>query len=286
MDAADEQAGTSSPGTQPRWAASEQSQGFVDYDQVAERYHHGRSLPADVLDRWGEVVARYVPLGPLRVVDVGAGTGIFARAWAGWMPAQVAAVEPSAAMIGAGRREEPGTRFVQAVAETLPLRDACADAVWISTALHHVADTNRAVDEIGRVLKPSGRVLVRTYVPGRTEITWVQEFPGRSKWEARFHSADELVALFAAHGLRLVEACDVLEATETYDASAAWISRMRNADSLLTALSDGEVAAGLDALRSRPTKVGRLELSLFVFEPLTFPGRDRPTASSESGSTA
>jgi hypothetical protein len=41
---------------------------------------------------------------------------------------------------------------------------------------------------------------------------------------------------------------------------------MRHADSMLTALTDEEVAQGVDKLRSTPTRMGRLELSLFVFQ--------------------
>ncbi len=109
----------------------------------------------------------------------------------------------------------------------------------------HFGDVHRALSEVGRVLDPAGRVLVRTYAPGRTEITWVGEFPGRAMWQARFHSEHELIALFDAHRLYLVDVRDVLERTETYADSARWVSRMRHADSMLTALTDEEIATGL-----------------------------------------
>jgi SAM-dependent methyltransferase len=168
-------------------------------------------------------------------------------------------------MVSAGIRADPGTRFVRAVAEALPLRHGTADVVWISTALHHFGDIHRAVAEVHRVLSASGRVFVRTYASGRTEVTWLDGFPGRAKWQARFHSERELCALFDAHGFDLVDVQDVLEWTETYADSARWAASMRHADSMLTALSDEEMDAGLDVLRSHPSKVGRIELTLFVF---------------------
>ena len=58
----------------------------------------------------------------------------------------------------------------------------------------------------------------------------------------------------------------MLEWTESYAHSADWVERMRDADSVLTALSDEEIAEGLRKLRSTPTKTGRLELTLFVFQ--------------------
>lgn len=241
------------------------SQGFVEYEGVAARYQEGRALPGDVLARWGSAVRPYLPSGSIRVADVGAGTGIFAEAWPLWAPATIVAVEPSAAMARAGHVVDPAVSFVQGVAEHLPLRGASIDVVWVSTAMHHFADFHLAVEEFARVLRGGGRVLLRTYLPGRTEVTWVDAFPGRVKWEARFHTEAELVTLFSAHGFALTEVSDVFEWSESFSASAQWVERMRNADSMLTALSDEEIARGLGALRSEPARVGRLELTLVVF---------------------
>jgi SAM-dependent methyltransferase len=219
-----------------------------------------------VIDRWGEAIRPSLPSGPLDVVDAGAGTGIFAAAWPRWAPASVVAVEPAAAMVRVADRVDPAVRFVRGVAEALPLRERRSDVVWVSTALHHFADVDQAVGEFARVLRHGGRVLVRTYVPGRTEVTYVEEFPGRSKWTRRFHDEEELLNLFGAHGLELITIREVLEGTETYAASAEWVSRMRNADSVLTALSDEEITEGLAILRANPGRIGRLELTLLAFE--------------------
>lgn len=241
------------------------SQRLVDYERVAALYEEGRGLPTRVLARWGDAVRPYLPSDARRVLDLGAGTGIFARAWPDWTPVSVLALEPSTAMIQAGTRVDPEVQFIRGVAEALPVRDETVDVVWISTALHHFADLDRALSEIGRVLDPAGRVLVRTFAPGRTEITWADEFPGRAKWRARFHTERQLVAQFDEHGFELMDSRDVLEWTETYADSARWVARMRHADSMLTALTDDEIDAGLHALCNQPSKVGRSELTLFVF---------------------
>jgi SAM-dependent methyltransferase len=235
---------------------------YVDYDRVADRYRHGRALPADVLDRWGVAVLPHLPARPLRVVDVGAGTGIFAAAWPNWTRADVVAVEPSQGMIGSG---QPGLRYVRAVAEHLPLATASVDVAWISTALHHFTDQRRAVAECVRVLRPDGCVMVRTYLPGRTEITWLEAFPWAPKALARCPGLDRLIELFAPHGLVVSEVAEVLEGVWTFAESADWVERMRHADSILTALSDEEIADGLRTLRTEPTRRARTELSLIVF---------------------
>lgn len=244
---------------------SRRSQGLVDYEQVSGLYEEGRALPPDILAKWQEVVRPYLPDGARRVIDLGAGTGIFARVWPAWTQGSVVALEPAAAMIRTGSRASPEVPYVRAVAEAIPLGAGTVDVVWISTALHHFVDIGRAVSEMRRVLAPGGRVLVRTFVPGRTEIAWTNVFP-QGRWQDRTHTEAQLTDLFTEQGFTFVDACEVLELTQTYEDSARWVTRMRHADSLLTALTDDEVAAGLEALRSQPTKLGRMELSLFVFE--------------------
>jgi ubiquinone/menaquinone biosynthesis C-methylase UbiE len=242
------------------------SHGYVDYERVASRYQQGRSLAADVLERWGDAVEPYLPAGPMRVADVGAGTGIFAAAWPLWTEATVVAIEPSAAMAGAGGVDDPDVTFVLGTAEALPLRDGSVDVAWVSTALHHFADVHQAVRELARVLGPGRHVLVRTYAPGRSEITWLDEFPGRAKWEARCYTERQLIEIFRPHGFGLIDAREVLEGTEAYAKFAEWVERMRDADSVLTALSDDEITEGVSRLRATPTRMGRVEVSLFVFE--------------------
>ena len=53
------------------------SKGYVDYEENAALYRRGRALSPEVLGRWGEAVRTYLPSAPIRVADVGAGTGIF-----------------------------------------------------------------------------------------------------------------------------------------------------------------------------------------------------------------
>lgn len=244
---------------------------YVDYTREADRYRDGRALPPDVLDRWRDAVLPHLPDRPLRVVDIGAGTGIFAAAWPGWTPANVVAVEPNHAMIRAGH---PGIRYVRAVAERLPLRTASVDVAWVSTALHHFVDSRRAVAECVRVVRRTGCVLVRTFLPGRTEITWMGAFSGHAKALTRFPRLDQLADLFAPHGLVASHVEEVAEESWSFARLADWVVRMRHADSMLTALTDDEVAEGTRLLRSRPDQRARTVLSLVVFRR---PGAYAPT---------
>jgi ubiquinone/menaquinone biosynthesis C-methylase UbiE len=112
--------------------------------------------PADLIS----LIAQWAAVARPDVVDLGAGTGLSAVAWAG-KARQVTAVEPSAAMRRmAGRRISQagtGTRFsvVDATAEDTGLPDGCADVVTASQAMHWF-DPERALPEIARLLRPGG----------------------------------------------------------------------------------------------------------------------------------
>jgi ubiquinone/menaquinone biosynthesis C-methylase UbiE len=232
---------------------------LVDYDRVAPLYRQGRALSDDVLARWGAAVRPHLPAGPLRVADVGAGTGIFAAVWPSWGAAAVVAVEVSAAMAQEGRAAAP---YVLGRAEALPLATAGVDVVWVSTAFHHFADQARAAAEIDRVLRPDGIVLIRTFLPDR--LCYFELFPGIERALDRCPSVDDFAARFGRHGFVVRHVEHVVDVETTYGQAADWVERMRHADSLLTALTDDEVAAGVRALRATPEEATGLEISLVV----------------------
>ena len=115
---------------------------------------------------------------PVRVVDVGAGTGILTGALAR-IGADVVAVEPDQAMLAELRRQLPGVRALEGSAEALPLPDQSADAVLCGQSMHWF-DMNRALPEIARVLRPGG-VLAGLWNVDDDRIGWVAELAAISK---------------------------------------------------------------------------------------------------------
>lgn len=57
----------------------------------------------------------------------------------------------------------PGKRFVLGEAESLPFEDGNFDAVVCFWSFHHLLYPEKALDEIRRVLKPGGFVLIATF---------------------------------------------------------------------------------------------------------------------------
>ena len=103
----------------------------VDYDQMAATYDRGRGLSLAVLEAWRAALAAWLLRASGRpVLDLGAGTGVFAAAIATWFDTSVVAVEPSAAMRRQAQQVRPHPRvaYVGGQAERLPLRDGAAAA--------------------------------------------------------------------------------------------------------------------------------------------------------------
>ncbi|AHH93755.1 class I SAM-dependent methyltransferase [Kutzneria viridogrisea] len=112
---------------------------------------HRPDYPVDAV-RW--VLDPVSAGGPPRVLDLGAGTGKLTAVIAG-TGAGVTAVEPDGAMRAELVRALPGVRALAGSAEQIPLADGSVDAVLVGQA-YHWFDLERALPEIGRVLRPGG----------------------------------------------------------------------------------------------------------------------------------
>jgi SAM-dependent methyltransferase len=115
---------------------------------------------------------------PLRVIDLGAGTGKLTATLVR-LGADVTAVEPDQSMLAELHRELPSVRSVPGSAEKIPLPDGSADAVLAGQAMHWF-DMDRAMPEIARVLSPGG-VLAGLWNVDDDRVGWVAEFAEMSK---------------------------------------------------------------------------------------------------------
>ena len=111
-------------------------------------------------------------------LDLGAGTGVLT---AGLVASglSVTAVEPDPEMLAELRRRLPDIRAVVGRAEAVPLPDDSVDAVLVGTAFHWF-DTQRALPEIARVLRPGG-VLGVLYNLIDDSVPWVAELDVASR---------------------------------------------------------------------------------------------------------
>jgi len=103
------------------------------------------------------------------VLDVACGTGVVARAAAGRASqGQVTGLDLNSAMLAVARRvTEAGAsiRWVQGTALDLPFPPGSFDAVLCQLGVQFFPDRGRAVGEMLRVLKATGRAAVSVYSP-------------------------------------------------------------------------------------------------------------------------
>jgi SAM-dependent methyltransferase len=136
------------------------------FAEVADSYERGRpSYPEDAV-RW------LVGHEPLDVVDLGAGTGKLTRILVA-LGHRVTAIEPLPEMLEHLPEAAPGAKAVLGNAEVIPLPDAYADVVTAAQAFHWF-DHEVALPEIGRVLRPKGRLGLVWNVRDDSEA-WVAE---------------------------------------------------------------------------------------------------------------
>jgi SAM-dependent methyltransferase len=102
-------------------------------------------------------VARWADLRDAAVLDVGGGPGWYADAFTA-AGARYAGVEPDAGeMTSAGL---VGPNRVRASGLALPVTDGAVDLCYSSNVLEHVPDPRRMIDEMVRVTRPGGTVVV------------------------------------------------------------------------------------------------------------------------------
>ena len=118
------------------------------------------------------------------VVDLAAGTGLLTRALAG-KAGHVIAVEPDERMRLVLQSRSAGVEILAGRGESIPLPDASADAVFVSSAWHWM-DPRLAVPEIGRVLRDDGRFGV-IWTGRQRDIWWLHADEWFSEARAETH---------------------------------------------------------------------------------------------------
>jgi len=218
--------------------AAERSQSF---GAIAEDYDRLRPGPPD------EAVDWLLPAGCQVAVDLGAGTGLLTRMLARNVP-RVVAVEPDGRMRAVLHDRSPGIEALDGRGEAIPLPDASADGVFVSSAWHWM-DPARTVAQVTRVLRDGGRFGL-IWTRRDSETGWLHEISlreqaGRPR-RGRGHGPRSVALPAGADlaGIRTRSFSFML--TMTVDALVAMLGTYSG---VITA-SPAERAAGLDRARA------------------------------------
>ena len=107
----------------------------------------------------------------LVVGDIGCGTGQLTATIAPHVR-RVVAVDGSPDMLEAARKrlqDVPNVELRQGELEALPMRDGELDAAMLSLVLHYAPEPARTLEEVARVLRPGGRLLIVDMLPHERE---------------------------------------------------------------------------------------------------------------------
>jgi ubiquinone/menaquinone biosynthesis C-methylase UbiE len=234
----------------------------VNYDERQHaQYRRGRELPPDRLALWIDTFARHASSErPLAVLDLGSGTGRFTPALAEAFGGPVYGVDPSKKMRAVAEKHaaHPAVTYMDGRAESIPLRSMSVDLVLMYLSFHHVQDRDAAAAEIARVLRPGGRVLLRSTFSDRIcELEWMRYFPRVWEIEAQmFPSSNEAIELFSRAGLEAIALVAIEE--QLASSLAEYTARLRmRAISTFEHMSEDDILEGfarLDAALAEETQ--------------------------------
>jgi ArsR family transcriptional regulator len=160
-------------------ASRKSSRGRSFFDAVGPEWDALRRVFGDDLLRARATAALVHP--GLRVADIGTGTGVLALELAD-LGLDVIGIDRSEAMLETARRkweaiegnESTGTvEFRVGNAHDLPLESASVDAAFAHMVLHSVEEPDRAIQEMARIVKPGGQVILVDFMPHEHE--WMKQ---------------------------------------------------------------------------------------------------------------
>jgi ubiquinone/menaquinone biosynthesis C-methylase UbiE len=219
------------------------------YDRLAPVYDQNWAYSPDFLE-WmsGCILARLRVEPGDRVLDVGCGTGLYARRLAEHAEL-VVCVDPSARMLEQ-LPDRPRLVAVQASAEDLvvgsPLPVDRFEAILVKEAIHHVTDRGAVIGGLARLLAPGGRLLV-VMLPTRIDYPLFQA--AHDRFRKLQPDPEAIATAMAEAGLAVELSYDefpLVFPTERY-----LVMVQDRYMSLLSTFDDEEVDAGVEEIRRR-----------------------------------
>lgn len=159
-----------------------------------------------------------------KILDLCTGTGDIADILS--QTTEVIGLDFSSKMLEIARKKHPNIQFIEGDCTNLPFEDSSFDAVTISFGLRNIENYDKALDEISRVLKPSGKffhldfgkkflfadIIYDFIIPKLVKIFYGNNLPYQYLVQSKklFFNKKELQKLFEKHNFKLLKHKDYL----------------------------------------------------------------------------
>ncbi|MCB9046672.1 MAG: methyltransferase domain-containing protein [Chitinophagales bacterium] len=226
------------------------------YNTIGVNYNKTRTADAYIA---GRLYALMAPIHEGNYVDIGCGTGNYLKAMTE-KGLHMTGVEPSEVMIEKARVNNPGTTFIHAKAEHIPLPDNSFEGGMGTFTVHHWDSIEKGFSEIYRILKPGANFVLLSFTPEQLMHYWLcHYFPVTMKNSSEVVlSIDEMTELFTSCGFTDIQTekyfvheglTDHFLFSNKYKPEQYLIPEIRNGASSFTVYADQpEVDRGLIAL--------------------------------------
>lgn len=207
------------------------------------------------------------------VADLGTGEGQLARLAAA-TGAVVVGLDPSAAQIGLAAARGGGPHYVRADAANCPFASESFDAISVCLVLEHIADLDPVLDELSRLLRPGGRLLVALNHPllQTPGSGWIDDHILQEQyWRIGSYLKEEVTTEEVSKGIFL---------TFVHRPLSAYINGLARRGLFVTLMEEPAPPAGFLALAPEYREAANIpRLAFLRAEKLGVPPRRQPEAS-------
>lgn len=230
----------------------------IKYDSIGKNYNSTRKADPVLVDK---LMGHLKPAEDGEYLDVGCGTGNYTAAIHN-RGVSMTGVDPSKKMLDMAMRQNKAIKWLSASVENLPFTDHEFEGAIGTLTIHHWSNLQEGCNEIFRVLKPGGRLILFSSTPRQMAGYWLNHyFPKMLKDSMTQMPTYETVHdCLSTSGFKTIgtenyaihpELEDLFLYSGKHDPSMYMNDQVRNGISSFSALANQkEVALGLESLRN------------------------------------
>lgn len=173
------------------------------YDKIGKGYNTTRRADPYITEKLYGFLA---PHQDGYYLDIGCGTGNYLKALSE-KGLKFYGIDPSGRMLDQAKHTNPGTTFIQAQAEQLPIEDNFFEGGMGNFTLHHWDDMQQGLNEVYRVIKPGATFIFFSFTPEQVMNYWLAHyFPNTMQNSADvIPSYEDMVTLFRNTGFETID---------------------------------------------------------------------------------